>query len=492
MSDVIGKLVERLSVVCQPVSDSSQLIQLWASEPLPLSVWDTWTLLTLVRHRSRQQFVADTIRFRLNADLRHLAAGALGHPNCPQHGLVPGLTDWEYYFHGQGCCLTHRVTGEEIDVDFCDDTADWFDRHFFVNYLESLKAPEFAEQRLIELHNAKRTVLLAFDSLLQARLLERHQEHGVRRLAFQSDQLAEVLARAEMPWANGQQRVLIAAAVGDWCLVSEQSADRDLRSLADSLSREAKKSRTKTLVNAFESAEWKTEALEALDDLGSDQLPGYLARALAGPPSGAVSAALEIISRTNEPTWCDPVYQLWKRTDPGGPLPQPHIWLTCVRFLLQQRNHFEEVCERIRNADAQSIGEAALVALEHAPEHALNLFRRALRSDIPHNRIVAASILATLDQPWSRRELTEVLEESTDQLPTAECRSALMETHSEEAHQIVTKWEELNPREPERGEWISGDEMTLRNSDETIRWEMQERHDHVMKLRNIVPPKPDG
>jgi hypothetical protein len=37
------------------------------------------------------------------------------------------LPEWEYYFHGKGCCLTHRVTGEEIDVDFFDDSAEYFD-----------------------------------------------------------------------------------------------------------------------------------------------------------------------------------------------------------------------------------------------------------------------------------------------------------------------------------------------------------------------------
>ncbi len=103
------------------------------------------------------------------------------------------------------------------------------------------------------------------------------------------------------------------------------------------------------------------------------------------------------------------------------------------------------------------------------------------------NRIVAAAILAILDQPWSRKELIRVLEHSTEQLPTAECRSALTETHDETAHRIVAQWEELNPREPEVGKWISGDEMTLRHSDETIRWEMAEWHDRVLPLRHVTP-----
>jgi hypothetical protein len=49
----------------------------------------------------------------------------LGHPEgVPQSGPVPGLPEWEYYFHGRGCSLTHKVEGDEIDVDFWDDSAE--------------------------------------------------------------------------------------------------------------------------------------------------------------------------------------------------------------------------------------------------------------------------------------------------------------------------------------------------------------------------------
>src|SRR5271166_1169778 len=114
------------------------------------SPWETWTLIGLVRHRERQLWVADIIRTRLRGAPSDLAAvGALGHPEgVPQRGPVPGLPEWEYYFHGRGCRLTHKVQGDEIDVDFWEDSAEYFDTFFYTRYLESLRHPEPAEQRL--------------------------------------------------------------------------------------------------------------------------------------------------------------------------------------------------------------------------------------------------------------------------------------------------------------------------------------------------------
>jgi hypothetical protein len=68
------------------------------------SPWDTWTLIGLVRHRKRQYWVLDLIRTRLRGDSADLAAlGALGHPHdSSDSGTVPGLPEWEYYFHGRG------------------------------------------------------------------------------------------------------------------------------------------------------------------------------------------------------------------------------------------------------------------------------------------------------------------------------------------------------------------------------------------------------
>ena len=72
--------------------------------------------------------------------------GARPPRGIPQSGLVPGITEWEYYFHGKGCCLTHRGSGQTIDVDFFGPTGEYFDFFFYLRYLQSLQDPEPPER----------------------------------------------------------------------------------------------------------------------------------------------------------------------------------------------------------------------------------------------------------------------------------------------------------------------------------------------------------
>ena len=105
-------------------------------------------------------------------------------------------------------------------------------------------------------------------------------------------------------------------------------------------------------------------------------------------------------------------------------------------------------------AGGTEVGEAVLLALEHAPELALPLIRKALLADIPINRIEVAAILALIAKPWSRRELLGALEASDDQEKTADARAALLESGDEEAQKAVLAWEERNPHENEAGSYL--------------------------------------
>jgi hypothetical protein len=131
MDTRISRLLDAFRQVedCPPQDLAEYLRQCPQPGALP-SPWETWTLIGLVRHRGRQLWVADVIRTRLRGEPAALAArGALGHPDgVRQSGSVPGLPEWEYYFHGRGCCLTHKVSGEDVDVDFWDASAEYSTR----------------------------------------------------------------------------------------------------------------------------------------------------------------------------------------------------------------------------------------------------------------------------------------------------------------------------------------------------------------------------
>ena len=101
------------------------------------SPWTTWALIALIRHEARQRWVTEVVR----TNIGKLRDGG-------GSGIVPGLPDWEYRFHGIGCCLTHRVSGEEIDVEYCESEGTSFDIFFYIRFLESLRHPKPPEDRL--------------------------------------------------------------------------------------------------------------------------------------------------------------------------------------------------------------------------------------------------------------------------------------------------------------------------------------------------------
>src|SRR5207302_9773480 len=105
-------------------------------------------------------------------------------------------------------------------------------------------------------------------------------------------------------------------------------------------------------------------------------------------------------------------------------------------------------------AGGTEVGEAVLLALEHAPALALPLIRKGLLADIPINRSQVAAILALIAKPWSRQELLGALEASDDQSKTADARAALLESRDEEVQKAVLAWEERNPHEHEVGSYL--------------------------------------
>src|SRR5262249_25164173 len=140
-----------------------------------------------------------------------------------------------------------------------------------------------------------------------------------------------------------------------------------------------------------------------------------------------VSAALDVVGQQGDPRWCPHVYEAYARAQPAGPIPEPHIWITALKFLLRHGYRAGELLAALPRADGTVVGEAVLLALEHAPEHALGLIRKGLLSDIPVNRATVAATLALIARPWSTRELLRALSVSDDRDRTADVRAALLE-----------------------------------------------------------------
>jgi hypothetical protein len=199
-----------------------------AVDRLP-SPWEAWALIGLVRHRRRQLWVGDVITARLGGDLLELARmGALGHPPIPQSGPVPGLPEWGYYFHGKGCCLTHRVRGEEIDVDLFDDSAEYIDLWFYQNHLKSLRDPQPPERRLLDLHPSVEPIRLAAEGLLSAGLLAPlpGRDAFPFRVADSALCYEQEVTDFCQSWCHEGRRLWLAALVGDWPTAHDEAVRR--------------------------------------------------------------------------------------------------------------------------------------------------------------------------------------------------------------------------------------------------------------------------
>jgi uncharacterized protein DUF6896 len=504
----VGALLDAFARVKEPEPDDlvSALRRLPEPGVLP-SPWDAWTLIGLVRHRERQLWVAELIRTRLQGAPADLAArGALGgHPEAvPQSGSVPGMPEWEYFFHGRGCCIRHKVDGDTIDVDFWDDSADYFDTFFYTHYLESLRHPEPPEERVRELHSSDSTVRVAIADLLAAGALAALPGGDAHpyRLADDVMTVADDVNHFCSVWLQPRRRVWLAGLVGDWLAADQAAFGRtELTGITAPRAAQCREQRRRRLRKEAFSEGLAAGALQGLADLHSPDLDECLETALSGPPSGLISTALEIIGRQDDRRWCARMYELFSRVDPAGRLPSPHIWITSLKFLLRHGYRSDEMIASLSKAGGTEIGEAVLLSLERAPELALPLIRKGLLADVPMCRTQVAAILALITTPWSRGELLRALNESDDQQKTADVRAALLESRDQEDHRAVRAWEERNPQKQETGSYLdigarklgpfyTFGELFLRNRGVWLRHEMEQLHDRVLQLKNVIPPEP--
>jgi hypothetical protein len=437
--------------------------------------WEAWTLLALYRHRRRQLWVGEIVETLGTTRERVSGFGNLALPE-KQSGVVPGNSDWEFYFHGIGCCLTHRQTGEAIDVDFHGGSAEHISVFFYEQFLKSLRSPAGVEERVLRLHPKAEAMSLSFDALVEAGAMTK-QMHQPARISEEALEHDEAALRFCDLWNAGKNRTELAAAIGDWLYVGEENSSAQSRAQAQQIN-EARKQR---LLAIYRSAEHPSTALEALSDLEIEELPELVIEVLRGPICGTTSSAIKIVeAKPALADWWPEVYATMKRTNPGG-IPDAYIWEKCATLLLVRGYRRPEIAADLASAGERNSSGAALLALEFAPELARGLLARALRSYVPAERHRAAATLAVIDRPWCHAELMAVLDGSREQLATVDCRAALAESRFESVRAAARKWEEENPHERDPGKFISADEGMLRHTPQFVQWEMEQIRERVMK-----------
>lgn len=488
MQPLAQDLIQRLQAASDNSTPLREFISVWLDRPWPLTPWASWTLFSLIRHRPRQELVSQIVQQNLGVNQLDLAKQGYGaHPEGSNRGPVPGLPEWEYNLHGRGCYIVHQETGIDIDVDFYDETADWYDLFFYQWYLKSLRQPELWEARVIELHPSFETVQYAFDELLEQGFLEQHSHYRASRLSFGIADILPLLESLTERHAEPETMLRLAAVIGDWPLVEQLLDSAEVPPEVTAKARQITAARERLLANEYELNENQSLALRALQENQSPDLDDFLKRTLQEANVLSIETALEIIADTENPQWHPLVFDLLQQVDTATESRQPGYWIQALEFLLRQNYRFEEIVDQLQFATTDS-DQAAILALEFRPRHALDLFRKALRSPIPHTRTVAAAILALIDQPWCQRELLRILKESIDQEATAESRAALKMIWNLQSKADVENWERENPLQLESEEYITVVEAVLLQTPSYVKMEMRQWRDRVLPLRNIIPP----
>lgn len=324
----VNEILKRLESDTPPTD--TELNQVLAQQPVftGLDHWSLWTLVCLCRHLDRQKWVGYIVESRLKGDLRLIGcAGAFGHPEAlPQLGDVPGEPEWNYYFHGCGCCLTNKVTGERIDVDFTHEGAtDNIDRFFYSNFLLSLSDPEFPERQIRRAEPLQHSWQVEIDRLSVLNCT--NAEHGLRctadglNLAEAIEPLSKQIARfldCGTP-AAFRYAVYVALAVGDVVLatqlVSQTDIGAELRDIIERESGNARQSRLRFLKRAIrKKASYGPSYLAAIADLGHHLAEKYVLETLFGTPvDGTANSALEVVRAWNRPNLVDVLKSLLER-----------------------------------------------------------------------------------------------------------------------------------------------------------------------------------
>ena len=453
------------------------------SRPSP---WETWTLIDLVRHHGRQQWLGKVVEECLES-----------HDGG---GVVPGIIDWEYRFHGIGCELTHRITGETIDVDFDQGTTDTIDVHFYKRYLRSVREPDAITRRVLDLHRNVDSIELDVIELFRQGMLvvgghfRQHPElleapevnqpevlAGRFRLSQDLLDLSDLVVCFCNRWKDKGQQLWLAAVIGDWPLVAQKcsegaSCDTEFLKVAQSRTMECQRRRLDQIDRSLRHPQVGYLGLFALEDFHGPDVTHRLERALQGPISATTAKAMEIVKKTNDPNWCPHVVELLDRLDPQGEIPQPITYSKCLEFLFAQGNLTKHVIDKLVGAGDQSLDEATLLALEYVPSVALPLIRRGLRCDIPYVHKTVAAVLGILDRPWSRRELLAVLEEAREDETIIVYATALRESDDVACREAAMEVDE---------KYAKADSVLMDYARDSVSYEMQELHDRVMPLRRL-------
>ena len=432
--------------------------------------WLGWILVALMRQVPRQRWVV-----RVLAD--HLPGVMTGE------GDVPGLRGWSYRFHGIGCCLVGP--SETIDVGFYGDGGLTVDTFFFAHRVLDLKSAALPEARLRELLTTANAMKEAIRVLLDANVLV-SKSPNTFRLAPPFEQLAGAAAEADFDSAQEQARWC--AHLGDFECLEGHGRAQEVR--------QARRAWFTAMLDNPQTVGTAIEPLESL--LSADEFLRVCGQVIDGPLGPAVGVAIERLEANPEFSTCESVVRLLHRMVPNRDHPFPMH--AAAQYLLRrgvEHDHavaaflaFARV-ERVTGYGNPLLGDFALLALEFAQEHALDLVRAALRCSTPIARQMVAAALCGLNRPWCRRELLEALVVHSTPEDAAELLAAICRCGDPEALTAAEHWIGEHPPTPQAGLGLTLGQVALANAEPWLEHEIAQQRAWLERVAPSIPENLD-
>jgi len=372
-----------------------------------LTSWEIRVLIALAKHLKRQDWAANVVVSHLGGDLELLSSrGALGHPkHISGNGVVPGLTDWEYNFHGVGCRLTNRLSGEAIDVDFVDGDGKNVDPFFYTDYLRTVDSPEYPEAKLKKPPECEDAWRVDIASLKEKSWLfsSGHRLVLSREGRELLNLVGPLVEKINDSGTSNIQRALLLCSLGDVVagvdLVGEACPPGVLVRR-----REAKERRQEVMMGrAKGDSRQASYAIQALNELDPDGFDEFLCRHLIdNQGNGSGTAAAELLTARNTPAGLQLVEQsvadLTERNNPAS-----YCRIKCCEMILRGYRTCElpkslkgRLEKLLCSCEEAYAGEAGL--LLYALDQSLGAHKLAegLSSSIPAAQTDAASALAVV------------------------------------------------------------------------------------------------
>jgi hypothetical protein len=426
-----------------------------ATPPPP---WLVWLVVVLCRQRERQRWLL-TIHRRLTLD------------DAGDSGDVPDLPGWSFRYHGIGLLL-EGPDHEQLDVDFHDPDAATIDSYFFAHRVEEMDPKPAPEARLAAWLPAHTLIIAGVDQLRAWGVLTPPPGGTCFQLCTWLEQRAVAIADDDFALVDGDG--------GD-----DGHAERDPRFLGWLETQLRDRDVARRIVR------------QVAARIGASSLPWCLAL-LDGPIDSATGAAVEALASL--PSDADGVAgprvaHLLDRLDPAEH--HPFIAHAVASYLLArglQRQRALDTAITFAEVEVVTgfrgnpyVDHLAMLVLEHDPHRGLPLVRRALRSSTPAVAGRMASLLAALDQPWSRRELVAALDEhaQTNISIRRELAARLARSHDADTRRIAHQLVPGPPQPAPGGVGYTFDEVVASSVHED--WYADDVAPIAARLRAVLP-----